>query len=67
MTWEPASTLPQALIDEFESGVVGTEEVITDTRFGVVNHTLVVATSSGADASPAKKLKTAVLPSDPGY
>ena len=63
----PASTLPQPIIDEFEGGMVGTGEMITDTRFGVVNHTLVVATSSTTDASPPKKLKTAVLPSDPGY
>ena len=55
------------LIDEFESGVVGAGEMITDTRFGVVNHTLVVATSSAKDAPPAKKLKTTIPPSNTGY
>ena len=52
MAWEHAATLPQALIDEFESGMVGTGEVISDTRFGVVNHTLVAATFSATDAPP---------------
>ena len=59
MTWEPASTLPQALIDEFESGVVSTEAIITDTKFGV-------GTSSATDSSPPKRRKTTALPSDPG-
>lgn len=66
MTWEPASTLPQALIDEFESGVVSTEAIITDTKFGVVHHTLVVGTSSATDSSPPKRRKTTALPSAPG-
>ena len=67
MTWEPASTLPQVLINEFESGMVSTGQMITDTKFGVVNHTLVVTTSSATGVSPAKKLKTSVLHPDPGY
>ena len=66
MTWERASTLYKALIDEFEGGNVTREEVITGNCFGVVNHTLVVK-STPIDGPPAKKVKTAALPSDPGY
>ena len=46
MTWEAASTLPRALIDEFESGMVSAGEIITDTKFGAIHHTLVVGRSS---------------------
>lgn len=68
MTWEPASTLPQVLIDEFESGTGLDEQMITDIRFGVVNHTLVMAPSGTKDAPPQKKkAKTKVSPSDSGY
>ena len=67
MTWEPASTLPQVLIEEFESGMVGTGQMITDARFGVFNHTLVVETSKVPDAPLAKKLKTTNPLSNPGY
>lgn len=67
MTWEPASTLPQVLIDEFESGTGLDEQIITDIRFGVVNHTVVMATSGAKDAPPQKKAKTKVSPSDSGY
>jgi hypothetical protein len=68
MTWERASTLPKALIDEFERGNVSREEVITDNCFGVVNHTLVVkSTPTVQDGPPPKKVKAAALPSDPGY
>lgn len=67
MTWEPASTLPQSLIDEFEGGVIGVGETITNTQFGAINHTLVVATSCDTASSPAKKLKTVPVPSDSGY
>jgi hypothetical protein len=66
MTWEPASTLPQVLIEEFESGMVGTGQMITDARFGVVNHTLVVETSKAPDAPLAKKPKTTNPLSNPG-
>lgn len=55
MTWEPASTLPQVLIDEFESGTGLDEQMISDIRFGVVNHTLVMAPSGTKDAPPQKK------------
>ena len=67
MTWQPASTLPQALIDEFESVMVSTGAIITDTKFGVAHHTLVVGRSSATDSSPPKRLKTTALTSDPGY
>ena len=65
MTWERASTIPKALIDEFEGGTVTREEVITGNCFGVVNHTLVVK-SSPIDSPPAKKLKKVAPSSDSG-
>ena len=64
-TWEAASTLSQALIDDFESGMVSTGAMIT--KFGAVHHTLVVGRSSATDSSPPKRLKTTALHSDPGY
>lgn len=68
MTWERASLLPKALIDEFEGGNVVKEEVITDHCYGVVNHTLVVKSSATeSNNPPAKKVKRAPLPSDPGF
>lgn len=67
MTWEAASTLPRALIDEFESGMVSAGAIITDTKFGAIHHTLVVGRCSATDSSPPKRLKTTALPSDPGY
>ncbi len=64
-TWEPASVLPQALIDEFEGGVVNEQRTVTDSKYGVVNHTIVVTTVDAAHAPPSKKTKT-TIPSNPG-
>ena len=64
MTWEPASALPQSLIDEFENGKVRVQNDVTETRFGVVNHTLTVDV---CHAPEAKKQKTAHISLDTGY
>ena len=58
-TWEPASALPKSLVEEFEHGLIGVEHTITDTTFGVVNHTLFVDVVSATDESPTKKHKAA--------
>jgi len=42
ITWEPASTLPQSLVDEFESGCTA-EEVLHGSRYGVKSHTIKLA------------------------
>jgi hypothetical protein len=67
VTWEPASSLPQALVDEFESGVTGREDVVTESSYGLVNHTLVVTTLNTGEPSEAKRVKKTVPPSQPGY
>ena len=45
ITWEPSTSLTQALIDDFENGVVCKEAIATDTRFGSTNHILTVTSS----------------------
>ena len=62
MTWEPASSLPKEVIDEFETGIINTGTIVSDKRFGVFQHTLVVTTSSDKDIPPTKRFKVA-LPS----
>jgi len=56
ITWEPASTLPQNLVDEFESGCAA-EEVLHDSRYGVRSHTIIVPARQSEETPPAKKLK----------
>lgn len=64
ITWEPASTLPQKLIDEFEKGGT-TGEVIHDSRYGVHSHTTIVSTLETEEPPPTKKQKHAHL--EKGY
>ena len=66
VTWEPASALPLTLIDEFERNDVCTQETITDSSFGVINHTAVVKKSDPTMAPSAKLLKTTVFTSEAG-
>lgn len=66
LTCEPASTLPRRLIDEFESGMISNGEIISNSRFGVVHHTLVVATSCAKDVPPAKQQKKNCSKLQPG-
>ena len=44
ITWEPSSSPSQTLINEFEKGVLCTEAVQVDARFGEMHHTLTVTT-----------------------
>lgn len=61
LTWEPASALPQSLIDEFENGNPHHQVTTTkDASFGVINHTLVVAESDFTSPPPAKSSKVAI-------
>ena len=55
LTWEPSSSLPKKLIDEFHKGLSFNELVNTSRSFGAINHTLVMA-SEGVQPK-AKKLK----------
>ena len=66
VTWEPASALPLTLIDEFKCNNVCTKETITDSSFGVINHTAVVKKSDPTKTPPAKLLKTTAFTSEVG-
>ena len=35
VTWEPSSSLSEVLINEFETGIVNTEDVVTSNSYGV--------------------------------
>ena len=52
ITWESESSLPQSLIDEYESGKVE-EELVTDSRFGIRSQTIVMGKRD--DVPPANK------------
>ena len=54
ITWEPSSSLTQSLINEYEQGVLCTEAIQTDARFGAVHHTLTVK-SKVISEPPSKK------------
>lgn len=51
-TWEPESSLPRILIDEYEAGVVREVHDITHTSCGQTVHTLA---STTADDEPTPK------------
>ena len=59
LTWEPASALPQSLIDEFENESSNYKEIttITDTSYGAINHTLVVSEPESMNPPPTKSPK----------
>lgn len=59
LTWEPASSPSQSLIDEFECGNY-TQEVITttDASYGVINHTLTVEKHDVTRPPQAKSMET---------
>ena len=42
LTWEPASNLPQLLVDEYEKGICPDEATLSESKYGVVNHTLIL-------------------------
>ena len=53
-TWEPASSLPTSLIDQFESEAIVESSVESVPLYGHVSSTVTVAQSS-AEQGPAKK------------
>ena len=58
LTWEPGSNLPPELVDEFEKGITPNEVTVSDKKFGVVQHTLVLERHTGTrDEPPAKRTK----------
>ena len=67
VTWEPSQCVPPTLIADFEAGLKPTDEVFTDKRFGLINHTLSVG-SSKADTKPCSPKRAKVTPVyDKGY
>ena len=59
LTWELASSIPKLLIEEFEAGISSTQETLsTETKYGVISHTLVTSTDSvQASEPPTKHMK----------
>ena len=57
VTWEPASAFPTAVIQEFESSDACTQEITTDSSFGVINHTVVVTKLDQTKPPPAKRAR----------
>ena len=53
LTWEPADNIPASLIAEFENGTTSTVEVLTNSTYGLMNHTLIA--SSGNEQAPKKQ------------
>ena len=67
MTWEPATSLPQVLIDEFEGGECNQHVTVsTDACYGMVSHTLVVTKHDSKHPPQAKKQRKTNPTSDPG-
>lgn len=68
LTWEPASSLPQSLIDEFECGQY-TQQIstTTDASYGLISHTFGIAKRDVTHSPQAKSLKTTVPAVEPGY
>lgn len=68
LTWEPASALPRSLIDEFESEHCDQQFVtITNTSYGVINHTLTIEKVDSTNPPQAKALKRDTPTSESGY
>lgn len=66
VTWEPESSLPQCLINEFESHEVYKQDILTDASFGVINHTVVISKLHIAKPPSTKQIKCTFPSSDPG-
>lgn len=68
LTWEPASSLPQSLIDEYECGQSNQKiTTTTDKSYGVINHTLVVGKHDFTCPPQSKALKATVPNPESGY
>ena len=46
ITYEPVDIIPQSLITEFEAGIKPTDNIMTDSRYGVTSHTLTASVES---------------------
>ena len=67
ITWESRSSLPQHLIDDFENGMQYEEAVITEAKFGAVNHTVTINMTTTTPEQPSKKSRTSLPDYTPGY
>jgi hypothetical protein len=54
-TWELESSLPKELVDEFERSLGPKESLISECKFGVLNHILVMNSSTEGDSEPHTK------------
>ncbi|XP_065899118.1 uncharacterized protein [Dysidea avara] len=66
ITWESRSSLPQHLIDDFENGMQYEEAVITEAKFGAVNHTVTINMTTTTPEQPSKKSRTSLPDYTPG-
>lgn len=55
MTWELESSLPKKLIEEFEESLNPTEAIISGSKFGILNHTVVMHNKVQANSEPPAK------------
>lgn len=55
MTWEPASSLAQALVDDYERGVTYCETTETETSYGVISHKLTVSECDTVEPQPKRR------------
>ena len=53
-TWEPAISLPQALIQQFEDGVVTETSLQSEAQYGHVSNTLTVAQRKSDSPDPKR-------------
>ena len=54
LTWEPSSSLPEGLINDFHKGLSSNELVSTSINYGAISHTLVM----GSESMSQKEKKT---------
>ena len=56
LSWEPASSVPQSLIKEFEQGIqLSRETVSSEPQYGVITHTLINSSDHTFEAPPEKR------------
>ena len=57
LTWEPSSSLPEGLIDDFHKGLSSNELVNTSVNYRAISHTLVMALMGSESMSTKAKKK----------
>lgn len=64
VTWEPASSVPQELVKEFEEGITSSMETLSsEKKYGVIAYTTVNTPTVTAEVPPKKRQKLVDVPS----